>query len=88
VIPAKPGGMLSCMVQRTMNIVVANTWAKSLLRAVAQEWAAAHTNVDYFPSYEIVQNSDRAAAWELDLRHVKGAGAQHIMELFLRNYIG
>jgi hypothetical protein len=72
----------------TMNIVVANTWAKSLLRAVAQEWAAAHSNVDYFPSYEIVQNSDRAAAWELDLRHVKGAGAQHIMELFLRNYIG
>jgi hypothetical protein len=72
----------------TMNIVVANTWAKSLLRAVAQEWAAAHSNVDYFPSYEIVQNSDRAAVWELDLRHVKGAGAQHIMELFLRNYIG
>ena len=71
----------------TMDIVVANTWAKSLLRAVAQEWAAAHANIDYFPSYEIVQNSDRAASWERDLRHVKGAGAQHIMELFLRNYL-
>ena len=71
----------------TMDIVVANTWAKSLLRAVAQEWANAHPNVDYFPSYEIVQNSDRAAAWERDLRHVKGAGAQHIMELFLGNYL-
>jgi hypothetical protein len=71
----------------TMDIVVANTWAKSLLRAVAQEWAAAHPNVDYFPSYEIVQTSDRAAVWEPDLRHVKGAGAQHVMELFLRNYI-
>jgi len=71
----------------TMDIVVANTWAKSLLRAVAQEWAAAHPNVDYFPSYEIVQSSDRAAVWERDLRHVKGAGAHHIMELFLRNYI-
>jgi hypothetical protein len=71
----------------TMDIVVANTWAKSLLRAVAQEWAAAHANVDYFPSYEIVQSSDRAAAWERDLRHVRGAGAQHIMELFLRKYI-
>jgi hypothetical protein len=70
-----------------MDIVVANTWAKSLLRAVAQEWAAAHPNVDYFPSYEIVQNSDRAAAWERDLRHVKGAGAQHIMALFLQKYI-
>jgi hypothetical protein len=71
----------------TMDIVVANTWAKSLLRAVAQEWAAAHANVDYFPSYEIVQNSDRAAAWEPDLRHVKGAGALRIMELFLQKYL-
>ena len=71
----------------TMDIVVANTWAKSLLRAVAQEWAAAHGNVDYFPSYEIVQNSDRAAVWEQDLRHVTGAGVRHIMELFLQNYL-
>ena len=71
----------------TMDIVVANSWAKALLRAVAQEWAAAHQNVDYFPSYEIVQNSDRAAMWEDDLRHVKGAGVQHIMELFAQHYL-
>ena len=32
------------------------------------------------------RNSDRAAAWEADLRHVKGAGAEHIMELFLQAY--
>lgn len=71
----------------TMDVVVANTYAKSLLRAVAQQWAAVHHNVDYFPSYEIVQNSDRAATWEADLRHVTGAGTEHIMELFLRNYL-
>jgi hypothetical protein len=71
----------------TMDIVVANSWAKSLLRAVSQEWAAAHSNVDYFPSYEIVHNSDRREMWEDDLRHVKGQGVQHIMDLFLRNYI-
>ncbi|HEY4271383.1 MAG TPA: GSCFA domain-containing protein [Candidatus Udaeobacter sp.] len=70
----------------TMDIVVANTWAKSLLRAVAHEWTAAHPNVDYFPSYEIVQNSDHAAVWERDLRHVRGHGVQHIMELFLQSY--
>ena len=70
-----------------MDVVVANTYGKSLLRAIAQEWAAAHVNVDYFPSYEIVQNSNRAAVWERDLRHVTGAGVQHIMELFLRNYL-
>jgi GSCFA family. len=72
----------------SMDIVIANTWAKSLLRAVAQEWAAPRANVDYFPSYEIVQGSDRAAVWETDLRHVKGAGVKHIMELFLRSYLG
>jgi len=71
----------------TMDIVVANTWAKSLLRAVAQEWAAAHSNVDYFPSYEIVENSDHTEAWDLDLRHVRGTGVQHIMELFVQKYI-
>jgi hypothetical protein len=71
----------------SMDIVVANSWAKSLLRAVAQEWAMAHSNVDYFPSYEIVQNSDRSAVWESDLRHVRGPAVQQIMELFLRNYI-
>jgi hypothetical protein len=71
----------------TMDIVTANTWGKSLLRAAAQEWAAAHSNVDYFPSYEIVQSSDRAAVWETDLRHVKGAAAQHVMDLFVGNYL-
>jgi hypothetical protein len=71
----------------TMDIVVANSWAKSLLRAVSQEWAAVHSNVDYFPSYEVVQNSDRAEIWEDDLRHVRGESVQHIMELFLRKYI-
>jgi hypothetical protein len=70
-----------------MDIVVANTWAKSLLRALAQEWATAHANVDYFPSYEIVQNSNRAVVWEQDLRHVTGAGVQHVMELFLQKYL-
>lgn len=71
----------------TMDIIVANSWAKSLLRSVAYEWAAVHSNVDYFPSYEIVQNSDRGAVWEQDLRHVRGEVTQHIMDLFLRSYL-
>ena len=69
------------------DVVVANTYSKSLLRAIAQEWAAAHKNVHYFPSYEIVQNSDPEVTWEKDLRHVKGAVIQHVMGLFLRNYL-
>ena len=68
------------------DVVIANTYSKSLLRAVAQEWAAAHKNVHYFPSYEIVQNSDRSLTWEEDMRHIKGNVVRHIMSLFLRNY--
>ena len=68
------------------DVVIANTYSKSLLRAVAHEWAAAHKNVHYFPSYEIVQNSDRSLTWEEDMRHVKGKVVQHIMSLFVRNY--
>jgi len=68
------------------DVVVANTYSKSLLRAVAQEWATKHENVHYFPSYEIVQNSDPTLTWDEDRRHVKGAVVQHIMKLFLRNY--
>jgi hypothetical protein len=70
----------------TEDVVVANTYSKSLLRAVAQEWAAKYENVHYFPSYEIVQNSDPRLTWEEDRRHVKGHVVQHIMRLFLRNY--
>ena len=69
------------------DVVVANTYSKSLLRAVAQEWAAKYGNVHYFPSYEIVQNSDPRLTWEEDRRHVKGQVVQHIMRLFLRNYL-
>jgi hypothetical protein len=58
-----------------------------LLRAAAQEWAAAHQNVHYFPSYDIVQNSGRAITWEEDLRHVQGKVVQHIMRIFLENYL-
>ena len=70
-----------------MDVVLATTYAKSLLRTVAQEWAAAHEDVDYFPSYEIVQNSEPAAVWEPDRIHVKVAGLHHIMELFLQSYL-
>jgi hypothetical protein len=69
------------------DVVLANTYSKSLLRTVAQEWASMHDNVHYFPSYEIVQNSERAVAWEEDLRHVKDKVANHIMDLFLGSYL-
>jgi hypothetical protein len=69
------------------DVVVANSYSKSLLRTAAQEWASAHNNVHYFPSYEIVQSSDRAATWTEDLRHVQMDVVTHIMDLFLHHYL-
>ncbi|HSN17267.1 MAG TPA: GSCFA domain-containing protein [Gammaproteobacteria bacterium] len=69
------------------DIVVANTYSKSTLRAVAQDFASAHANVQYFPSYEIVMNSQRELAWEDDLRHVRGAMTQHVMDQFMRGFV-
>jgi hypothetical protein len=69
------------------DIVTANTYSKSTLRAVAQDFAAAHANVQYFPSYEIVMNSTRSRSWERDLRHVRGDMTNHVMNVFMRNFV-
>ena len=69
------------------DVVSANTYSKAMLRTVAQEWAAAHSNVDYFPSFEVVQNSDRAIAWSQDARHVEGKVVNHIMAIFRKHYV-
>ena len=69
------------------DVVVANTYSKATLRAVAQDFASLHANVQYFPSYEIVMNSDRTVAWEDDLRHVQGALTREIMGQFMRHFV-
>ena len=69
------------------DVVIANTYSKSTLRSVAEEWAAGHSNIHYFPSYEIVMNSEPAITWEEDLRHVRGRVVQYITGLFLDHYL-
>ncbi|MGI3170750.1 GSCFA domain-containing protein [Pseudooceanicola sp. C21-150M6] len=53
------------------DIIVANSYSKSTLRAVAQDMFRAHDDVDYFPSYEMVTYSPRSMAWRHDQRHVE-----------------
>ena len=85
VVTVSPVPLLATFTEQ--DVVLANTYSKSLLRTVAQEWAAAHSNVHYFPSYEIVLNSARNAAWLEDLRHVQGELVNNIMDTFLGSYI-
>lgn len=69
------------------DVVAANTYSKSTLRAVATDFAEAHDNVDYFPSYEMVMNSNFEDSWIEDKRHPKGKLAQHIMRTFVGRYV-
>lgn len=69
------------------DVVVANMFSKSVLRAVAGQWAAQHDNVHYFPSYEIVMNSRREDAWERDGRHVRFDLVHHVMTLFAEAHL-
>jgi hypothetical protein len=64
-----------------------NTYAKSTLRCVAQEFANNHKNVDYFPSYEIVSYTKMEEAWAWDRRHVKPSLVNHIIDTFSRHYL-
>jgi hypothetical protein len=55
---------------RREDVIVANSYSKSVLRAVAEHVVVADERVAYFPSYESVTLSDRRVAWMEDLIHV------------------
>lgn len=69
------------------DVVSANTYSKSVLRAVANDFADNHENVDYFPSYEMVMNSSFDTSWIEDKRHPQGKLGGHIMRTFVKNYV-
>jgi hypothetical protein len=68
------------------DVVTANSYSKSVLRAAASEWSQNHRNISYFPSYEIVMNSARDRAWFMDGRHVRHDMVAHVMEVFADAY--
>lgn len=55
--------------QRPMDVMVANTYSKSLLRTAAEAIVAKFDFVTYFPSYESFVLSDRKLAWKSDMIH-------------------
>jgi hypothetical protein len=64
------------------DVIVANMRSKSILRAAAEEFVAAHDNVHYFPSYEISMCSAVSDTFQADGRHVKPTMAAHIIQTF------
>ncbi len=69
------------------HVLTANTYSKSVLRAVCGHAERAWAHVYYFPSYEVVSGSYNGGAYyEADKRSVSPAGVAHVMRLFRRTY--
>jgi hypothetical protein len=68
------------------DVLVANAYSKSTLRAVAGDFARDHDDVDYFPSHEAVAFSDRRVAFMEDLHHVDQGMIDLIVNSFLHRY--
>ena len=51
------------------DVLIANCYSKSALRAAAEAVVVENDHVDYFPAYESVTLSDRELAWEDNLHH-------------------
>lgn len=65
------------------HVLVATTWSKSVLRAVAGQTAARLGFVDYFPSYEIIASAPFGGRfYEDNKRGVKRKGVDHVMATF------
>ncbi|MCC6007453.1 MAG: GSCFA domain-containing protein [Rhodobacteraceae bacterium] len=66
------------------HALVSNTAAKAALRSAAGEMAARHTDVDYFPAWEIVMHPGRGQPpFGPDLRDVRAEVVAQVMRCFL-----
>jgi hypothetical protein len=69
------------------HILAANCYAKSALRAAAQEVCDSEENVFYFPAYEIISSPYTAGLlYRKNLREISPAGLNLIKRLFLRHF--
>jgi hypothetical protein len=70
------------------QVLVATSFSKSVLRAVAGHLAQKYAYVDYFPSYEIISSHVmRGTFYAADLRSVVEPGVAHVMQQFFREHV-
>ena len=73
---------------RDMDVLVANTYSKSVQRAAIDAFIRDSDNIDYFPSYEFVMLSNPDVAWQDDdFRHVSPDLVASIMANVIDQYI-
>jgi hypothetical protein len=65
------------------HVLVATTYSKSVLRAVAGSLADAYPNIDYFPSYEMIASPwSKGFFYEANMRAVNTGGVAAVMRVF------
>ncbi len=69
------------------DVIVANSYSKSVLRAVAGQIAEDCPNVDYFPSFETVMLTKQTYVWVNDLAHVEGEFVGRIVSRLRERYV-
>ena len=71
------------------HIVIANTYSKSVLRAVAGQLSTELDYVDYFGSYEILTSCYRNHLyWEGDMRSLSDIGLDAVFKSFYKYFCG
>ena len=69
----------------TEHVLVATTYSKSVLRAVAGSLAERLPDCHYFPSFELISSHpSRGMFFDSDLRTVNGRGVSFVMEHFFK----
>lgn len=73
---------------REIDVLMANTYSKSVQRAAIDEFVRDVEGVDYFPSYEFVMLSNPSVAWSRgDFRHVSPDLVARIMSNVITTYV-
>ncbi len=69
------------------HVLLASTYSKSVLRAVAGYLSDNYKTIDYFPSYEIITNpAARSSFYDENLRTVKAEGVSSVMGSFFSEH--
>jgi GSCFA family len=68
------------------DVLAANVYSKSTLRAAAGDVVRGRPNADYFPAYELVTVTERSRAYEPDQSHVTEDAAEQIVRAFTSAY--
>jgi hypothetical protein len=70
-----------------MDVISANTFSKSVLRAAAQEVCDKFPCVDYFPCYEMIVTSPYHLTWKEDGLHPTDLAIEFCVQSLIQNFV-